>query len=351
MLPWYCTREDIKDSLEIRHTARADALIDRKIAASSRSVEGQLHRPRFAPTLMTVKYDYPNYSFAPAWTLELDSNTVISLTEVLSGGVDITANCILRRGDDVDIPPFNRIEVDLSSSAALASATTYQQAIHVTGLHGFSNDEETIGELDAELQDEFDATATITWNTPVLGVGDLLRIDNERMIVTERTWVDSGQTTTEALSASKANVAVPVSSGTAFAPGEVIIVDVERMRVVDVVGNTLSVERQWDGTVLAAHADNAPIYALTGVRLSRGQLGTTAAVHAAGADIHRWIVPSQLREFTKAQTIVDLEQDAAAWALVVGSGPNARESSGRGLQQTRELAIQVLGRKFRSGAI
>jgi len=351
MLPWYCTREDVKDSLEIRHTARVDALVDQKIAGASRSVEGQLHRPRFAPTLMTVRFDWPNNSYAPAWTLELDSNELISITAVLAGGVDITADCILRRGDDTDIPPFNRIEVDLSTNAAFASSTTWQQAIHVTGLYGYTNYEETIGELTADLGTSLEATADITWNTPRLGVGDILRIDAERMIVTERTWVNSTQTITDPLTASKANVAVPVSSGAAFAAGEIIIVDVERMRVVDVVGNTLSVERQWDGTVLAAHADNAPIYALTGVRLARGQLGTTIAAHTTGADIERWIVPANLRDFTKAETVVALEQDSAAWARVVGSGASARESSGKGLEDARAQAIQSLGRKYRMASI
>lgn len=351
MLPWYCTREDVKDSLEIKHTANANAVIDAKIPGCSRSVEGQLHRPRFAPTLMTVKFDWPNQSYAPTWTLELDSNEMISLTSVFSGGVDITASCILRRGDDTDIPPFNRIEIDLSGSGSFSAGSTWQRSIEVTGLYGYSNDEEAIGTLAAQLDPVEGATATITWSTPRLGVGDILRIDNERMIITERTWVDSSQTITDPLTASKANVAVPVSSGTAFAAGEIIVVDVERMKVIDVVGNTLSVERAADGTVLAAHTDNAPIYALTGVRLARGQLGTTIAQHASTAVIHRWIVPSNLREFTKAETIVGLEQDSSAWSLLVGSGASARGASAKGLADAREQAIQSLGRKYRLGAI
>lgn len=351
MLPWYCTREDVKDSLEIKHTANANAIIDAKISGCSRSVEGQLHRPRFAPTLMTVKFDWPNQSYAPTWTLELDNNEMISLTSVFSGGVDITASCILRRGDDTDIPPFSRIEIDLSGSGSFSAAQTWQRSIAVTGLYGYSNNEEVIGTLAATLDDVEGATADITWSTPRLGVGDILRIDSERMIVTERTWVDSGQTITDPLTASKASVAVPVSSGAAFAAGEIIIVDVERMKVIDVVGNTLSVERNVDGTVLAAHADNAPIYALTGVRLARGQLGTTIAEHASTAVIRRWIVPSNLREFTKAETIVGLEQDSSAWSLLVGSGASAREASAKGLADAREQAIQSLGRKYRLGAI
>jgi hypothetical protein len=351
MLPWYCTREDVKDSLDIKYTARADALIDKKIAGSSRSVEGQLHRPRFAPTLMTVKYDYPNYSFSPAWTLELDSNEVIELVEVLSGGVDITSSCILRRGDDTDIPPFDRIEIDLTSSAGWSSANTFQHAIHITALHGYSDDEETIGSLSAQLDAADGSTASITWTTPRLGVGDILHINNERMIVTNRTWVNSGQTTTGALTANMSSVAVPVTDGTAFAAGETIIIDVERMLIVDVVGNTLSVKRQWDGSVLATHLTATAVYALTGVQLARGQLGTTATVHANGASIKRWIIPSQLRDFTKAETIVALEQDASGWARLIGSGPSARESSGKGLADAREQAMISLGRKFRSAAI
>jgi hypothetical protein len=351
MLPWYCTREDVTDSLEIKYFPRAYPLIDRKIAGASRSVEGQLNIPRFAPTLMTVKFDWPNNSYAPAWTLELDSNYIISLTECLAGGNDITSSCILRRGDDTDIPPFNRIEIDLSGSSGFSSGTTFQQAIHVTGLFGHSNDEETIGELAADLAATNGATAEITWNTPRLGVGDILRIDNERVIVTERAWVDSGQTITGALTASKSNVAIPVSNGAAFAAGEVIIIDVERMLIIDVIGNNLSVERAAGGSVLATHLTSTPVYALTGVQLARGQLGTTIAAHTSGADIQRWVTPAALREFSKAQAIVDLEQDTAAWARTVGSGATLRESSGKGLADAREQAMLVYGRKYRSAAI
>jgi hypothetical protein len=126
---------------------------------------------------------------------------------------------------------------------------------------------------------------------------------------------------------------------------------VERMLIVDVVGNTLSVIRQYDGTVLAAHADNAPIFALTGVILARAQLGTTIAPHAPAASISRWITPANLREFTKAESIVALEQDASAWNRTAGSGDNAREASGKALADAREMAIQSLGRKYRLGAI
>jgi hypothetical protein len=351
MLPWYCTREDVRNSLEITQGLRTDRLIDSKIASSSRSVEGQLHRPVFAPTLATVKFDWPDYSYSPSWALELDSNEIIELVAVVSNGTDITSSCILRRGDDRSTPPYNRIEIDLSTNAAFAASTTFQQAVHVTALYGYSNDEEVVGELDATLAGTASATATITWSTADLGVGDLLHIDSERMIVTDRTWVDSGQTITDPLTASKASVAVNVSSGSAFAAGEIVIVDVERMLIVDVVGNTLSVIRQYDGTVLAAHADNAPIFALTGVILARAQLGTTIAPHAPAASISRWITPANLREFTKAESIVALEQDASAWNRTAGSGDNAREASGKALADAREMAIQSLGRKYRLGAI
>ena len=351
MLPWYCTREDVRDSLDITQSVRTDKLIDAKVASSSRSVEGQLHRPRFAPVLDTVKFDWPDHSYSPAWTLELDSNEIIELVSVLSGGVDITSSCILRRGDDRNVPPFNRIEINLSSNAAFAAASTFQQAVQVTALYGHSNDEEVIGTLGALMGAADTAVTNLTWNTATRGVGDLLHIGTERMIVTQRTWVPSGQTITDPLTASKAGTAVNVSSGAAFTAGETIIIDVERMLIVDVVGNTLSVIRQVDGTVLAAHADNAPIYAMTGIQLARGQLGTTASAHASTTPISRWIVPSVLREFTKAEAIVAMEQDASAWNRTSGSGDNQRESSGKGLEDAREQAIQALGRKYRLGAV
>src|SRR5690606_1673515 len=117
------------------------------------------------------------------------------------------------------------------------------------------------------------------------------RVDDERMIVVGKTMGDSGQQTTAALGASLKEQAVPVASGAGFHPGEVILLDAEKMRIEEVAGNTLVVTRAWDGSTLAAHNVGAAVYLPRTLEVTRGVLGTTAAAHSSGATVHRWDPP------------------------------------------------------------
>jgi hypothetical protein len=56
------------------------------------------------------------------------------------------------------------------------------------------------------------------------------------------------------------------------------------MLVVDRYTATVIVERQWSGSVLAAHSSGDTIYAYRTLTVQRGQLGTTAATHTTATD-------------------------------------------------------------------
>ena len=346
---WYCSREDVKNALDVAETARANVKIDREIEAASRDVEGQLHR-RFAPTLATRYKDWPNSQFGRSYRVWLDQDELISMpTALLSGGhaLDL-AHVFLEPANDG--PPYNRLEVDLSSTTGFDSGSTHQRDIAITGLFGYSNDEETVGALAANLAASLTATATASFTTARIGVGDVLRIDAERCIVTEKTMVDSTQTLQTPVGATAAGVTIAVSNGTAFVVDTVLLLDSERMLVVDIAGNNLTVKRAWDGSVLAAHTGSV-IYTLTGVQLDRAQLGTTLASHNSAATIYKWRVPGPVRQLTIAEAVNSLEQEASAYARVVGSGDAARNASGAGIADLRDRVYASHGRKARNRAV
>src|SRR4029077_20906629 len=89
-------------------------------------------------------------------------------------------------------PPYGRIDLKQSVYSAWPSGAS-QRAIVVAGVWGYRADEEPVGSLTAQLGAAAAATAAVTWTTARIGVGDILHIDAERMIITEPTWGDSTQ--------------------------------------------------------------------------------------------------------------------------------------------------------------
>jgi len=350
--PWYATREEIKAELDVKETARSNARIDRALADATQAVEEGLTHRVFYPMLDTRRFDWPPRSGATPWILRLDANELISVTSLTSGGTTIAASdYLLRRADDKAEPPYTRIEINLGSDASFGGGDTYQQDIVITGLFGYRNDETTAGTLAAQVAST--TTTTITVDGPAsaaLGVGSLLRIDNERMIVTGRSQLDTGQGFGDSMTAANNDVSIGAANGGAYAVGEVILRDSERMLITDIAGNTLTVARAWDGSVLAAHTDSA-IYAPRVLTVARGVLGTTAATHLTAAPVYRWDPPGSVRQLCVAEALTDLLQGRSGYARTAGSGESEREAYGRGLKDLRDRVYASHGRKGRMRSV
>lgn len=347
---WLCTREDVKSALDSAQTARNNAQVDRAVAAASRSVEGLLHR-KFRPEVATRSFNWPDPQRTPAWVLWLDGNDLIALTSLTAGGTSVPSGNLLLEPNQYG-PPYNRLEIDLSTVSAFTSGATSQRAIAVTGLWGYDNVEDQIGTLAADLAADPAAAASITWTAPDIGVGDVLRIGDERVVVTARSMVDTTQDLQADMAASAGGVSMSVSSGSSFAAGQILLVDSERMLVVDVAGTTVTVKRAWDGSVLAAHTTGASIYALTGVDVDRAQLGTTIGAHTTGDAIYRHVVPELVRQLAIAEAINSVQQETAGYARQERSGEAGRDITGDGgLESLRDRCRRRYGRKARTAAI
>jgi hypothetical protein len=243
---WYCRREDVQAALDGPATARTNQQIDRLIESKSRAIEQHLHR-RFAPTVATRYFDWPNSQMGRSYRLWLDADELISATSVVAGGVTISsANYYLEPANLG--PPYDRIEINLSSSSAFNTGSTSQRDIAITGTFGYSNDLVSIGTLASTLGATAGATATATWTSARFGVGDILLIDSERVVITARNMTSSGQTLQTPVTASAADVSIAVTDGTAFVADTVLLLDSERMLIVDITSNTLIVKRAWDGS-------------------------------------------------------------------------------------------------------
>lgn len=349
--PWYASREEIKAELDVKETARSNARIDRALADATDAVHGLTHRI-FYPVLATRRFDWPARAGGQPGVLRLDSNEVISVVSLKSGGNTIPSDqYILRRADNRDEPPYTRIELRQDTSASFGQGDTWQEDIDALSLFGFRNDETTLGTT-TEALDLTETGITVDATTSAaVGVGNLLRIGDERVIITGRTQAYSGQTLGADLPATNSATTITVADATAYAVDEVILIDGERMRIDDLADTTLVVQRAVDGTTLAAHSQTEPIYAPRTLTVVRGALGTTAALHDTAAPVYRWDPPGSVRQLCVAEAVTDLLQGRSGYARTAGSGDNERETSGRGLADLRERVYVEFGRKARMRSI
>lgn len=351
---WYTSRESVKAALDEAETARSNAQVDDAIEKGARDVDALCHREvdGFAPLLATRYFDYPSQTGRPpSYRMWFGQYSLLSASAVVAGGTTLTAAQYYLRPDHG--PPYNRLEINLGGTGALSSGSTHQRAIAITGLWGVENTRKSIGSIVGTLAGTVGATASLSWTTARFGVGDVLFLDSEAVVIRDRTFVDSGQNLGTALDADDADTAVAVSDGTAFAVEEILLLGAERMRVVDIAGNTLTVKRAWDGSQLAAHtaSPTTDIYALTGVELDRAQLGTTIAAHT-GSTVYRWVPPGLPSALNRAYALDTLLQERSGYARVISAGQDAAvEVSGRGIAKLESDVLRTYGRGIRTRAI
>ncbi len=339
LLPAYATREAVKRALDSAETARNNQRIDDACQSASRSVDA-LCRRRFYPELATRYFDWPNTQYAAPWRLWLDANELISLTALSAGGDLIAAgDYLLRRMDDRDEPPFTLIETNLATGGAFTSGASHQRSIAATGLFGYRDDETAAGTLAATIDSS--TTAVTVSDGSAVGVGDLLRCGDERLIVTGKDWVDSGQNIGGNLTASAADVSVLVTTGSAYHSGESILIDAETMLIVGVAGNTLIVRRAWDGSPLVTHTATADIYAARALTCTRAALGTTAIAHSSAAALLRQVWPPLVAQLALAEALVELQMQGSGYAGKRGSGSGEADPAGGSIEDLRKRVCRA----------
>ena len=354
MEPVYATREDVQRALDSKLTARNSGQIDRALQSASRDVESLCHR-RFYPQTATRYFDWPDSQQGTSWRLWLDDSELISVTTLSSGGTTIAASDFNLEPNRSG-PPYNRLEIDLGSSAAFGGGSTHQRDITITGLWGYKNNETAAGTLTAAVATT--TATTISVDGPAaaaLGVGSVVRVDSERMLVTGRAMADTTQNVGADIDQQMKTVTIPVASGAAFAVDEIILIDAERMLIVDIAANNLIVKRAWDGSANAAHTSGADIYALRSVTVERGALGTTAATHSNGATVNRWDPPAPVRLLTIAEAINTVTMEQAGYSKVLRTGESGgsseRNRDQKGIERLRQQVYDSHGRKARVRAV
>lgn len=344
--PAYCWREDVKRAADIKETARVNWQIDRAIQSAARNIEGHLHRI-FYPNDTTRYFDWPNFQYAYPWRLWLDQHDLAAIpSSVTSGGVAIPLSaCNFEPVNSA--PPYTYLELRRDQNYGFGVGPTPQRDVAITGTWGFWAYTDAAGSLAAAVSSTTTGTVLVS-DGSLVGVGALLVADSERMLVSERSSNDTGQTNLSgATTADARDNAVGVTDGTQLHLDEVIQIDSERMLIVDITGNTTTVKRAWDGTVLATHSIGTHIYAFRTLSVLRGQLGTSAATHlnAAPVSVHR--VPALIRDLAIAESTNRLTQEVGGYSDPEGEGGSAVKGLGSSLADLWDEAETTFGRKHR----
>lgn len=281
MRPWYITAESLKASLDVKLTARNDAQVADAIEGASGDAEGLLGRVYY-PRVATYAYPPP-----AGCVLYVDTQTdasLISVSSVTVAGSPLTGHVLA----PVDGPPYDALEYDVPPARGLRG-----RPVSVAGLWGYDNVTTPGGTLAAAVVSTSATTVDVSDSSKV-GVGSLLTVGTERMLVSARSMLDTGQTALASLAATPTAVTVSVADGSLFRAGEIVLIDAERLLIVDISGNDLTVKRNWDGTVLSEHDPGTPIYAPRRLTVERGVLGTTAATHLIAAAVSVQVYPGPL---------------------------------------------------------
>lgn len=348
--PCYVAREDVMSVADVKYSAYMRAQIDEAIETGSRRVDEFTQRV-FYPVTETRSFDWPDWqSRSPSWRFWIPTEDLVSVYTLTSGGVVIASTDYdLRNGDDRPQPPYNRIEIDLSSDAAFDSGDTHQRSLAVAGQWGYDHVHQNVSVSTGSMA--VTGTSVNVADSSKVGVGDLVEIDDEHLLCTEKSMLDTGQNTS-ALTASQGDQAITGITAGTLNVGETLLIDAERMLVVDVAGTTVTVRRATDGTTLAIHALNADIYAPRTLTVTRAFGGTTAATHSSSAVVEKVVFPPMVRQLARAYALDQLQQEGSAYARAVGSGDNEREATGRSIAALEARVMDSrLARQIKLGAV
>lgn len=349
--PCYATRTQVMRAVDIKFTSYTRDQVDRAISDASETIDNLCHR-RFYNVDETHYWDWPNYQGAYPWRIWFDASELADVTSnvpvVTTGSLTISPSLIFW-GPWNYSPPFTYIELNRSGSAAFGNSSTPQRDVSITGTFGYWTKTTPAGALAANAGSA-DITVTVT-NGAAVGVGDVLNAGSERMLVTEQAMVSTGITFSSGLSTAQANdnvMAVPDS--TQFSINEVLMVDSERLLLLDINGNNLIVKRAFDGTILAAHSSTT-INAERLLTVTRGDLGTVPASHSTGLALTVNAPPGAVTALAVAEAVNIVQQETSGYARTVGAAESSSPATGGGLADLRDQVQAKYGRKARRRVI
>ncbi len=331
--PCYATREEVMRALDIKAASYTAPQVDRKLVTASDTVDALAQR-HFYPTDATYTFDWPNYQYAYPWRVWLDQLEMVAQPTLVVSGTYLPTPIVIPVGsyymDPVnDGPPYTALQLRRDMNSSFGNNTTPQNDIGITGTFGYWMKTTPCGTIAAAISTTTQSTVQVSAGALAgPGVGDVLIVDSERMLITDANYISTGIVTTGAggNTALANDNTLTVPDGTQFSVGEILLLDSEWMLLQGVFGNNLMVKRAWGGSVLSAHS-NPAIWANRLLTVNRGVLGTAAATHTVNAPAVITAVPGMVKDLAIATATIGLVNEPAAYSVQTTAswyGGNAR---------------------------
>ena len=325
--------------------------VDSAIEAAARSVEALCYR-RFWNDVRTVYYEWPSYQRAYPWRIWFDKAEIADVTTlvpVVTTGTDVIPNsAVFWGGSSNYYPPYRYLELDRSQSYSFGNGPTPQRNVAVTANTGFWAKTKPAGTITADVNDT--VTTVPVSDSSVVGVGDVLIVDAESMLVRDMTWSTTGLTLSSGGTTDSSADNVLTLSGSGVSAGEVIQVDAEWMLAVSASGSAVTVERAYNGSVLTGHTASTAVYAQRSCAVARAFGGTTAASHSNGGTAYTQLIPDLVHELAVAEALNYVFQKTTGYARAIGGGGSMIPPGGS-LPDIRCQCYAAYGRKVRSRAV
>lgn len=346
MSNWYISREDAKSAMGLADY-ESNRKLDRIIEGCSRRLDNCTHT-NFIPKTETRYYRWPTRQPTRATYLWLDQY-LISVTTLQTQAQNTSPTTISSSDyflEPVNTgPPYDRIEIDESSTAAFEAGDTPQRSISVLGAWGYSANTDSVGTVSSGLDSSATATTMVGSDGSLINVGDTLLIESEQLFVADRSFAALGSVLINGALTANISENVTADGSHGITAGEVIRVGDEEMYVNMVSTNVLYVDRGYNGTKVAAHNDDTAIHINRTLTVERGVNGTTAATHANATAVSKYIPPFDIQNWCLAEVINQFHQENSGWARTIGTGDTAREMTGRELGALRH---EMESRYFRN---
>jgi hypothetical protein len=333
MANWYVSRERVKAAAGIKGQD-SDRKVDDIIEAASRDIDRATRR-FFIPKTETRLYRWPPYQIGRRTVLWVDQD-LLAVTTLKSEAQNASPTTIASTDyftEPNNVDPKDRIEIDISSSAAFQSGDTPQRSISVLGSWGYSNDTKSTGTVSSGLSSDATATEGVCSDASLIDVGDTLLIESEQIFVSERDFAALGSVVVNdaTIVATLDDDTITLDASHGVLRGEVIRLDSEQMYVKAVRTNDVDVIRAYNGTKVATHADDTAVNINRTLTIERGVNGTTAATHADATAISKYEPAFNIREWCLALALSKIVQENANFARTVGVGDSAQELRGNEL--------------------
>lgn len=246
---------------------------------------------------------------------------LLSVTSIVNDGVTLDAAdyMLMPNQRHWSNGPYSWIEVD-PDATNLSAWCSDKDGVVITGPWGLFNLTKDTGANVGTGDQSSSATSLLVTDGSKLSPGMGLLIGSEQQLVTATASpTDSGADLAAAISDAQETL-ITLDDASLVNPGEIIRVDLEKMKVLDtnISTNQAYVIRGWDKTPQTTHSNDADVHVYRTFTVERGVNGTTVAAHSAAVDIYQQMIPADINQLARKIAGRMLKDALGGYAGLIG---------------------------------